>query len=91
MYGTALLLAPAVLGVVSALGMLSFAVGAIIANPVVATIGGVVIGLGALGFAFADAGKKRKKLRKIVVDLVMASVREPKSDGRVRKLKRTSF
>ncbi|WP_420974324.1 phage tail tape measure protein [Bacillus thuringiensis] len=60
-YGTALLLAPAVLGVVSALGMLSFAVGAIIANPVVATIGGVVIGLGALGFAFADAGKKAQK------------------------------
>lgn len=60
-YGTALLLAPAVLGVVSALGVLSFAVGALIANPVVATIGGVVIGLGALGFAFADAGKKAQK------------------------------
>ncbi|SDK24440.1 Phage-related minor tail protein [Bacillus toyonensis] len=60
-YGTSLLLAPAVLGVVSALGMLSFAVGAIIANPIVATIGGVVIGLGALGFAFAEAGKKAKQ------------------------------
>ncbi|MGG3446503.1 phage tail tape measure protein [Bacillus nitratireducens] len=60
-YGTALLLAPAVLGVVSALGMLSFGIGAIIANPIVATIGGVVIGLGALGFAFADAGKKAKE------------------------------
>ncbi|PGY60199.1 phage tail tape measure protein [Bacillus thuringiensis] len=60
-YGTALLLAPAVLGVVSALGMLSFAIGAIIANPIVATIGGVVIGLGALGFAFAEAGKKAKQ------------------------------
>lgn len=60
-YGTALLLAPAVLGVVSALGMLSFGIGAIIANPIVATIGGVVIGLGALGFAFADAGKKAKQ------------------------------
>ncbi|MGX5575609.1 hypothetical protein ACWKTS_30535 [Bacillus toyonensis] len=41
--------------------MLSFAVGAIIANPIVATIGGVVIGLGALGFAFAEAGKKAKQ------------------------------
>lgn len=60
-YGTSLLLAPAVLGVVSALGVLSFAVGAIIANPIVATIGGVVIGLGALGFAFAEAGKKAKQ------------------------------
>ncbi|PEE22998.1 phage tail protein [Bacillus toyonensis] len=60
-YGTSLLLAPAVLGVVSALGMLSFAVGAIIANPIVATIGGVVIGLGALGFAFGEAGKKAKQ------------------------------
>ncbi|PEB21784.1 phage tail protein [Bacillus toyonensis] len=60
-YGTSLLLAPAVLGIVSALGMLSFAVGAIIANPIVATIGGVVIGLGALGFAFAEAGKKAKQ------------------------------
>ncbi|PRT14969.1 phage tail protein [Bacillus toyonensis] len=60
-YGTSLLLAPAVLGVVSALGMLSFALGAIIANPIVATIGGVVIGLGALGFAFAEAGKKAKQ------------------------------
>ncbi|MEW9595148.1 phage tail tape measure protein [Bacillus toyonensis] len=60
-YGTSLLLVPAVLGVVSALGMLSFAVGAIIANPIVATIGGVVIGLGALGFAFAEAGKKAKQ------------------------------
>ncbi|MDX8262154.1 hypothetical protein, partial [Bacillus thuringiensis] len=55
-YGTALLLAPAVMGVVSALGFLSFGIGAIIANPIVATIGGVVIGLGALGFAFVDAG-----------------------------------
>ncbi|PEI37738.1 phage tail protein [Bacillus wiedmannii] len=60
-YGTSLLLAPVVLGVVSALGMLSFAIGAIIANPIVATIGGVVIGLGALGFAFAEAGKKAKQ------------------------------
>ncbi|PDZ26462.1 phage tail protein [Bacillus toyonensis] len=60
-YGTSLLLAPAVLGVISALGMLSFAVGAIIANPIVATIGGVVIGLGALGFAFAEAGKNAKQ------------------------------
>lgn len=60
MYGTALLLAPAVLGVVSALGMLSFAVGAIIANPVVATIGGVVIGLGALGFALLMRVKSAK-------------------------------
>lgn len=60
-YGTALLLAPAVMGVVSALGLLSFGIGAIIANPIVATIGGVVIGLGALGFAFAEAGKKAQK------------------------------
>ncbi|MDZ5610813.1 phage tail protein, partial [Bacillus pseudomycoides] len=60
-YGTALLLAPAILGVVSALGMLSFAVGAIMANPIVATISGVVIGLGALGLAFVDAGKKAQK------------------------------
>ncbi|MBW3492781.1 phage tail tape measure protein [Bacillus sp. FDAARGOS_1420] len=60
-YGTSLLLAPVVLGVVSALGMLSFAIGAIIANPIVATIGGVVIGLGALGFAFAETGKKAKQ------------------------------
>ncbi|WP_423060229.1 phage tail tape measure protein [Bacillus thuringiensis] len=60
-YGTALLLAPAVMGVVSALGFLSFGIGAIIANPIVATIGGVVIGLGALGFAFVDAGKKAQK------------------------------
>ncbi|SME06577.1 Chromosome partition protein Smc [Bacillus cereus] len=60
-YGTVLLLAPAVMGVVSALGLLSFGIGAIIANPIVATIGGVVIGLGALGFAFAEAGKKAQK------------------------------
>lgn len=60
-YGTALLLAPAVMGVVSALGLLSFGIGAIIANPIVATIGGVVIGLGVLGFAFAEAGKKAQK------------------------------
>ncbi|EEK77718.1 phage-related tail protein [Bacillus cereus R309803] len=60
-YGTSLLLAPAIMGVVGALGFLSFAVGAIIANPIVATIGGVVIGLGALGFAFVDAGKKAQK------------------------------
>ncbi|MEB9778726.1 phage tail protein, partial [Bacillus cereus] len=40
---------------------LSFGIGAIIANPIVATIGGVVIGLGALGFAFVDAGKKAQK------------------------------
>ena len=60
-YGTALLLTPAILGVVSALGMLSFAVGAIMANPIVAAISGAVIGLGALGFAFVDAGKKAQK------------------------------
>ncbi|WJE69320.1 phage tail tape measure protein [Bacillus albus] len=60
-YGTALLLAPAVMGVVSALGFLSFGIGAIMANPIVATIGGVVIGLGALGFAFAEVGKKAQK------------------------------
>ena len=60
-YGTALLLAPAVMGVVSALGLLSFGIGAILANPIVATLGGVVIGLGALGFAFAEAGKKAQK------------------------------
>ena len=60
-YGTALLLAPVILGVVSALGVLSMAVGAIIANPIVATFGGVVLGLGALGFAFVEAGKKAKQ------------------------------
>ena len=48
------------MGVVSALGLLSFGIGAIIANPIVATIGGVVIGLGALGFALRKLVKSAK-------------------------------
>lgn len=60
-YGTALLLTPVALGLASALGFVAMGIGAILANPLVATIGAAVIGVGALGIAVTDLGKKMEK------------------------------
>nr|WP_142307673.1 phage tail tape measure protein [Bacillus cereus] len=52
------LVATGIAGVTAALGFLSMAVGALIANPIVLTITGVVLGIGALGIALVDLNEK---------------------------------